>query len=241
VLLPGWVVVAVERLDFLAPVKFYRDEPRTLTVSALLRPEGADVVAECRLTAERILPGEAAPHRTTHFTGTVRLAAQALDVEHTPDGSPLVAPERVLGAADVYRLYFHGPAYQVVDVAWAQDDAIVARLHENLPAQTDTPTIAAPRLVELCFQAAGLSEAGRAGRLALPLHVDAVRLAGVEAAEEPGLLAVARPDGTGGFNCIVRRADGTILLHVDGYRTVALPEPLADDVSAPIRDALATS
>ena len=35
-----------------------------------------------------------------------------------------------------------------------------------------------PRLVELCFQTAGLCEAGTDGRLALPLHVGAVRLDG---------------------------------------------------------------
>ena len=42
-LAPGWHVAAVEDVDFLAPVKFYRDEPRTLTVTALLRPDGADL------------------------------------------------------------------------------------------------------------------------------------------------------------------------------------------------------
>ena len=54
-LAPGWHVVAVEDVDFRAPVKFYRDEPRTLTVTALVRPDGDDLVAECRLEAERVL------------------------------------------------------------------------------------------------------------------------------------------------------------------------------------------
>ena len=56
-LAPDWYVAAVEHVDFLAPVKFYRDEPRTLTVTALLRPDGADLLAECRLSAERTVPG----------------------------------------------------------------------------------------------------------------------------------------------------------------------------------------
>ena len=33
-LVPGWHVVRIEDVDFLAPVKFYRDEPRTLTIRA---------------------------------------------------------------------------------------------------------------------------------------------------------------------------------------------------------------
>ena len=40
-LVPEWYVVAVEDVDFLTPVKFYRDEPRTLTISARIRPDGA--------------------------------------------------------------------------------------------------------------------------------------------------------------------------------------------------------
>jgi hypothetical protein len=71
--------------------------------------------------------------------------------------------------------------------------------------------------------------------------VDAVRLCTAEPAEEPGLLAMVRPDGGGGFAGVVRRADGTVLLSVEGYRTVALPEPLAEDVSAPIRAAFGSA
>ena len=37
---PGWRVEAVEDVDFLAPFKFYRHEPRTVTIEALFRPDG---------------------------------------------------------------------------------------------------------------------------------------------------------------------------------------------------------
>ena len=72
-LAPDRHVVAVEDVDFRAPLKFYRDEPRTLTITALLRPDGDDLVAECRLSAERRLPGSEQPQQTLHFTGSVRL------------------------------------------------------------------------------------------------------------------------------------------------------------------------
>ena len=70
-LVPQWQVVAVEDVDFLTPVKFYRDEPRTVTITAALRPDGADLVADCRLEAERQLPGQRLPaaDRALHRPG----------------------------------------------------------------------------------------------------------------------------------------------------------------------------
>ena len=35
---PDLHVAGVEQMEFLAPVKFYRDEPRTLTLRAVVRP-----------------------------------------------------------------------------------------------------------------------------------------------------------------------------------------------------------
>ena len=73
-LVPQWQVVSVEDVDFLTPVKFYRNEPRTVTITAGIRPDGTDLVADCRLEAERTLPGGDSPQRTVHFTGRVRLS-----------------------------------------------------------------------------------------------------------------------------------------------------------------------
>jgi hypothetical protein len=75
------------------------------------------------------------------------------------------------------------------------------------------------------------------GRLALPLHVDAVRLDAAPA-ESAGLVATARPDGCGGYDCVVRDTEGTVVVRVDGYRTVPLPDALPEDVTAPIRSVM---
>jgi hypothetical protein len=243
-LAPGHHVVAVEDVDFLVPVKFYRDEPRTLTVTARIRPDGADLVADCRLEAERTLPGSTEPQRTVHFTGSVRLAA-------APATSDRVTPvARVEGAAviapsDVYRLYFHGPAYQVVAEAWREDGAAVGRMADHLPADHEpatTHTQLGPRLEELCFQVAGLWEAGREGRLALPSHVDRLSVLGpVPTGDGETLVAVARPTPgvSGVFDCQVRDPEGRVLLRLEGYRTVPMPAPLTEDVRAPLRAVLA--
>ncbi len=233
-LAPEQYVVAVEDVDFLTPVKFYRDEPRTLTISARIRPDGSDLLAECRLEAERQLPGTDLPQRTVHFTGSVRLSAQRPTPGEDEPRLARVAGAPAIAPADVYRLYFHGPAYQVVAEAWHADGAAAGRLAEHLPVDhqpAGAPTLLGPRLEELCFQVAGLWEAGHEGRLALPAHVDRLTVLGeLATGEGEGVVALARPVAgeSGRFDCDVRDADGRVLLRLDGYRTVPLPGPVAD-------------
>ena len=53
---PGWRVEAVEDVAFLAPFKFYRDQPRQMTVEATFLPgDGDEVVADCRLLGTRVV------------------------------------------------------------------------------------------------------------------------------------------------------------------------------------------
>jgi hypothetical protein len=236
-LVPDRHVAAVENVEFRVPVKFHRDEPRTLTVTVLVRPEGADLVADCVLSAERMLPGSDTPQRTVHFTGSVRFTTQAPQPQAEkvpePDGHGRIDP------ADVYRLYFHGPAYQVVGSAWRDDGGPVGRLADDLPADhvpATAPMLAAPRLVELCFQTAGLWEAGRDGRLALPLHVGRVSLL-AEADGCDGVVATMHPTSAG-FDGAVLDRTGRVVLRLADYRTVPLPEPLADDIRLPIQSAM---
>jgi len=248
-LVPDWHVVAVEDVNFRAPLKFYRDEPRTLTITALLRPDGADLVAECRLVAERMLPGSDTPQRQVHFTGSVRLRAQLPEPE-TAEQVMRADNVKAVGREDVYRLYFHGPTYQVVAESWQDDGAVVARFAADLPPNhkpEDLPTVLGPRLVELCFQAAGVWEAGRAGRLALPAHVGRVQVVGaprtVEATGSAVAVVRAVSDGAGpeSFDCTVLDEKGQVVLRVEDYRTVPLPGELRPEVSAPLKAVMAES
>ncbi|HEY7487157.1 MAG TPA: SDR family NAD(P)-dependent oxidoreductase, partial [Streptosporangiaceae bacterium] len=243
-LAPGWAVASVENVEFLAPVKFYRDEPRTLTVRAQIRPDlssdRAALVADCTLEAERLLPGAAEPQRTTHFTGSVRLG-------HTPPKREHADPVREVAATvpreDVYAFYFHGPAYQVVSAAWRPDGgygaadaqgAAAARMADDLPAdreRTEPPAVLEPRLVELCFQTAGLEEAARYGRLALPHHVDRVTVL-PHAATPHGPIYATVAEHDGRSDCGVVDAKGDVLVRVDGYRGIPVPGGLSDDIKA---------
>ena len=235
---PHLRVAGIEQVNFTAPVKFYRDEPRTVTLAAVIQPDGAGLVADCALSASRTLKGDETPRTTTHFTGRVRLAAGALRPERgeTPGEQTTAAATH----GDIYRVLFHGPAYQVIDEAWQSGRIAVARLAQHLPAghlpETDHTTTE-PRLAEACLQTAGLWEIGQTGQLALPAHADLVTVL-QRPQPDTQLFAMVHPVGDGSFDCRVVDREGDILLRVDGYRTVAIPSPLPADLQQPIHDAM---
>ena len=222
---PGWYVQGVEEVNFLAPFKFYRDEPRTLTVQAVYYPEADRIVADCRLIGRRKLANQEQPQETLHFTARVRLARQ------TPDAvtkKPIItSSDSVVDAAEIYHVYFHGPAYQVVERAWWDGKRMVGLMAEHLPGNhrpSDQPTLMAPRLIELCFQTAGLWELGTQNRFGLPQDVQQVSLLRAPDLAEGKLYAVVTPnpeDGT--FDAEVVDAKGNCYLYLSGYRTAALP------------------
>ena len=229
-LLPGWRVEAVEDVNFLAPFKFYRKEPRTVTVVAEIHPERDRVtlLANCRLTGSRSLPNQADPQVTTHFTGQVRLTREANKAISVPT---LGAPQgHIIDAADIYRLYFHGPAYQVVERAWWDGHRVVGLLANNLPVNhvpSELPALMAPRLIELCFQTAGLWEMGTQGRMGLPQHVDRISLFGVPESADTRFYAVITPDpGHNSFDAEVTDSKGNCYMRLNGYRTIALPSAI---------------
>jgi hypothetical protein len=220
--LPGWQVLEVDGIDFHAPFKFYRDEPRAITVTALLRPAGDTIVADCRLTGARSLPGQAEPQLTLHFTARVCLVRKARREDVL--GTCPVAAERELGPDEIYRIYFHGPAYRVVEKAWRSNGEAVGLFSASLPPDHDPSagaTLVGPRLIELCFQTAGLLEMGTRGTMGLPLHVEHVRLLR-EPTEKGRLFARVRPAGAG-FEARVVDDEGRVHLVLEGYRTVELP------------------
>jgi NAD(P)-dependent dehydrogenase (short-subunit alcohol dehydrogenase family) len=246
---PGTVVAAVEDVSFLAPFKCYRDEPRAVTVRAHPSPapgDGGEVVVRCELVGHRRLPGQDEDTETVHFTGTVRLVPP----EHGPVAERVEPPPdetgRVVTADELYRVYFHGDAYRVLDRVWRVGGAVVGRLADDLPPNHHPPELPlgiAPRLVEACFQTAGSWDIGRAGALGLPTAVGRVNVPAD--ADHPGddggagpRFAVVRPVDDGTFDAVVVDAAGRVLVRLEGYRTTTLPGGPADDEVAPFREAM---
>jgi len=222
--LPGWHVKAIEDVNFLAPFKFYRHERRTVTVEATLRSQDHEMVADCRMVGRRALPNQSEPQITTHFTALVRLSKLAPG--STVSAGPNSQIEPLIEAADVYRLYFHGPAYQVIEKAWWDGKRMIGLLAKNLPDNhrpSNLPTLMAPRLIELCFQTAGLWEMGVQARMGLPQHLDQVSYWPMTETLDTRLYALVTPGPGGTFDADVVDAKGNLYVRLSGYRTIAMP------------------
>jgi hypothetical protein len=101
---------------------------------------------------------------------------------------------------------------------------------EHLPSNhhpAELPTFMAPRLIELCFQAAGIWEMGLRGVMGLPQHIDRVSLLRSPELAQGRLYAVVTPDPErGSFDAEVLDAAGNRYVQLRGYRTVAVPNAI---------------
>jgi len=224
-LVPGWHIESIEDINFLAPFKFYRSAPRDVRIKTQIHPEGDHLLMECELIGERALANQAESQRVTHFTGRVLLAKNSVQAP-----APKTLPERGGGsveAADIYQIYFHGPAYQVLEKAWWNGKQMLGVLAKGLPPNhhpSELLTLMAPRLIELCFQTAGVWELGLQGRMALPQHVGRIALFRSPDLVEGRLFAVITPNVVQKtFEAEVLDDKGNCYLTLNGYQTVALP------------------
>lgn len=224
-LLPGWQVESIEDINFVAPFKFYRGEPRAVRIETQVHPHGEHLIADCRLIGERSLANQAESQRTTHFTARMHLAKTSVQVLNAraftePTGS-------TVEAVDIYQVYFHGPAYQVLEEAWWDGKQIVGMLANGLPPNhhpSELPIIVAPRLIELCFQTAGVWELGVEGRMGLPQYVSRITFFRPADLAQGRLYAVVTPSvDKKSFTAEVLDEKGNCYLSLNGYQTVALP------------------
>jgi 3-oxoacyl-(acyl-carrier-protein) synthase/NAD(P)-dependent dehydrogenase (short-subunit alcohol dehydrogenase family)/acyl carrier protein len=232
---------AIENVQFLTPFKFYRNQPRTLTIQAEYSVDKEDIVADCRLLGSRILHGQSEPEVTLHFSGRVRLVAGLPDAIKK-NSIPQAGKGAKLASSHLYRLYFHGPAYQVIDSAWRDGSQVVALFAKNLPGNhvpPELPLVASPRFVEFCFQTASLSGLALQSRLGLPYAFKEIRVvSSPEKATNTAFFALidTNPDGT--YSAEVVDDKGNLYLVLKGYQTMDLPDPVQADLLEPLKIAL---
>ncbi len=225
---PGWHIEAIEEVSFLAPFKFYKNEPRTIILQSIIHPVAGKLIADCCLIGRRTLPNSPEPQDTTHFTARVRVGKQAPEAATGP--VPRLSAEGIVNAAQIYRIYFHGPAYQVVEQAWWDGERIVGEMSHHLPQNhqpSDRPTLMRPRMIELCFQTAGLWQMSAQGRMGLPWKVREISTSAAPKPNGEKVYAVVTPhpeDGT--FDAEVVDSRGSRYLRLSGYRTVELPDKI---------------
>jgi NAD(P)-dependent dehydrogenase (short-subunit alcohol dehydrogenase family) len=241
VLCPGLHVQRVEDVAFHAPFKFFRGQPATLHLLASGRP-GADGGVDVHVQLRSLVHPKAdlPPQVRVHFTGRVRMGEEA------PSTSP-IAFEPPAGATPVpqsaiYELYFHGPAYKVLENVRLDSGLALGLMADNLPVDTSPPdsaSLVAPRLVELCFQTAGILEVSRNEVLGLPTAYRTLTVyRRPEEAEGQRLYAlVSHYERRGEYDAQVIDERGRVYLELSGYRTVALPGTRKLDVqAAAVRD-----
>jgi hypothetical protein len=133
----------------------------------------------------------------------------------------------VLDREAIYKIYFHGPAYQVLERAVIDGDRAIGVMAGNLPPNTnpDAAAVMAPRLIELCFQTAGVWEMANKGALALPLAIGSVTAyRQPEEANGARLYALVTAVNHGAaFDARVVDEAGNVYVDLNGYRTVGLP------------------
>ena len=237
-LLPGWRAESIEDIRFMEPFKFYRGQPRTVRMTARLEGNGKGLIARCSLVGERMLKGRTEPLVATSFTARVHLGQG--ESEDVRIDKPAAARGAVLEAGDVYDVYFHGPAYQVLDSAWGDGPGtVIGKLADSLPDNhepPELPTRMAPRLIELCFQTAGMYELGVEDRYGLPSRISMVqKLRDVDSTDRP-LYSVVRHHGNGkGFDAEVVDEHGGVYMRLRDYRTAELPGAAAAVRTEPIK------
>jgi hypothetical protein len=226
---PEHSVAAVEDVRMLGALKFFRMEPRSLHISGVVRPAGPDLRAAMMLRSVT-RPGrpELPPQVKEHFTATVRLGR---NVEYAlrvlPEAFVLAEEQLSIKADEVYRTFFHGPAYRVIEAAAVDQGRVVARMATDLPPQAEPAgavMLIAPRLVELCFQAAALWSLKARNAMAFPAGLGSVSVYRQEpaAGAERIWCALETADGESFSGQVVDEA-GNVYVDLKGYRTVARP------------------
>jgi NAD(P)-dependent dehydrogenase (short-subunit alcohol dehydrogenase family) len=227
VLCPGFHVGAIEDESFLLPFKFFRNRPATLHLGAVGFPGGVgEVVVSAELRSVVQPRPELPAQERLHFSARVRMTRQAPAMPRMPFSKP-ATKSLAIGREPIYEAYFHGPAYRVIERAAVVDGHVVALMAGELPPDT-RPALAeallAPRLLELCFQAAGLWLLAKKQTMGLPTALDRATVYRAPGRGTKRLYVTVEVRGEGeAFDARVVDAKGLVHAEVLGYRTVALP------------------
>jgi hypothetical protein len=227
----------LENVQFLAPFKFYGDHARTVQWNAVAFRTGEGIKVEATLESDITRRNGGVEH-FLHFTGNVYL----LPGEHGEQ--EMVEPpqwneKNLVTAKDIYKLYFHGPSFQVLESAQASHGMLLGKFNkESIQIADHEPSrFATPLLIEMCFQTAGLYEAGASGTLALPQSVGTLKLF-----KQPlnglAIYAEVKPRREGerfSFDARVVDAKGNVFLELTDYRTVALPYQADEQLVNPLK------
>lgn len=229
----GFEVERLENIEFLAPIKFFGNKSRKIIWKALaIRiTDGLQVRVSLESDIERKI-GKV--EHTQHFRGLVYLTLKQVISPETAT-PPKWGKNKKVTAEEIYRLYFHGPSFQVLEAAQRSGDSVLGRFNKKLfQMSTDEPELfTTPLLIELCFQTAGLWEAGSTGTLGLPHSIGELKVYR-KYVNGAAIYAEVKPkerDGQLYFDARVMDSKGNVYLDLTDYRTSPQSDPVkAQDV-----------
>ena len=185
-----------------------------------------------------------------HFAASFRWESGAADVPlwaevHSARSAQSAASVPV-SAASIYGLFFHGPAFRVINSAVLVDGMMCSEYQTALPGLFDGqnpetkwqpnngPSCAGPQQLELCLQTAGLLDIATTARMMIPHHIDRIDWhVGERGHHIDTLRAVARrcpPKLANSFDMVLGHPTEPTWALVHGY--ACTPLPFASDGAA---------
>jgi hypothetical protein len=160
----------------------------------------------------------------THFSARVVLTRA--DHQTVREASPLdLGTEGTVTRDEIYKMYFHGPAYRVLERAHVGESGAVGVMARPLPPNTapyEVPTLIAPRFVELCFQTAGIWALVKRREMSLPLALGSFECLALpcEGTAAQFLADMKTRDGGESYDGVIVDTEGRLYARLTGYRTV---------------------
>ena len=237
----GFEVERLEKIEFLTPIKFYGNKSRKIMwkAKAVKTSDGLQVNVSLESDIER---KTGKMEHTLHFTGLVFLTPKQVASPESAN-PPKWGKHKEVSSAEIYRLYFHGPSFQVLEAAQRSGDNVLGKFNKKLVSiPADEPGLfTTPLLIELCFQTAGLWEAGTTGILGLPHSIGELKVYR-NYLNGSAIYAVVKPkfrDGELYFDARVMDAKGNVYLDLTDYRTTPQSDPAEVQLVEPMKMLLA--
>ena len=235
----GFRVEGLSNIEFMTPFKFYRDEPRRITWKAQVVHEEHGLVANVTLESDLARAHQRTDH-LLHFSGQVYLVPANQPLIKTEGKVPHWNGAYTLLAKDIYKLYFHGPAFQVLEGVQMNGDLVMGKLNHQIPpiSQQEKSMLSVPILVELCLQTAGMWDVGNGGSLSLPRSIGTLRLFQNKVNGLPIYAEVQPGTSNAGeqyFDARVIDSKGQVYLEIENYRTAPLPYTVEQELLTPIK------
>lgn len=229
----------MENIRFLVPMKFYRNQKKTITWKVHGIAKGDNVIVSVSLESDLLFMNRP-PKHVVHFTGVVHLTSG--NVRRPEASSPVKwLRKKSVDSKTIYNLFFHGPSFQVLDSVQRNGDTIIGRASKNLKpiVLNGVEQSMPPLLIELCFQTVGVHQAGNTGVLALPSSIHTLTIYDYCPKNLNDFFAEVRysnPDDVdAGYDARVLDQNGNVILEIGGYVTSPLPFPVDPALIEPMR------